>query len=184
MIEIRRFTDENIADRNALFDLIDRVQRGVPYNDTDGSMSAADWAPKALDDSSLILLAMEGSEVLGYCFGQPYQSYEGFLSSASEYGVQPNSCLYLSEFGVDERVRKRGVGTKLINALLAETKGNHESILVRTMLHVFGTHSENPAIQFYKKAGFDLVLSGEEILIEKAGRFAERPRIFLRWRDI
>ncbi|MCP9484074.1 GNAT family N-acetyltransferase [Shimia sp. CNT1-13L.2] len=182
MVDVRLFSASQIADPNALFALIDRVQAGVPYNDTSGSMLAKEWAPKAIGDSKTVLLAFEGAKVLGYCFGQPYQSYEGFLSSAAAYDVEPETCMYLSEFGVDASARNSGVGTKLLGALIAENDSAFESILVRTMLRVFGTDEPNPAIAFYEKAGFELVRSGGDVLVEDAGRFADRPRVFLRWR--
>ena len=57
-----------------------------------------------------------------------------------------------------------------------------ESILVRTMRHVYGSGSENRAIAFYERQGFELVGGREQPWVEHAGRFAERPRVFLRYR--
>lgn len=140
-------------------------------------------ADKAIGESKVVLLEMEGPKALGYCFGQPYQSYGGFLSSAATYGVKPESCLYLSEFGVDTDARNRRVGTALLNALLAENVSGFQTILVRTMLRVFGTDEPNPAIAFYEKAGIVVVRSGDDVLVEDAGRFTDRPRVLLRWHD-
>lgn len=95
--------------------------------------------------------------------------------------MAPSRCLYLSEIGVDERRRQAGIGSAMISELLAESCKGYDSILVRTLSHVFGANTENPAISFYQKSGFDRVMNDGQVLVEDKGRFAARPRVFLSW---
>ncbi len=168
-------------DFNALSALVDAVQAGEPYYDSPGVVSASTWLAGACEDSSSVFVARDSGKIVGYLLAQPFESYRKFYSSPVAYGVHPTSCLYLSELGVAERARGKGIGASLVNTLLAEAKETQCSILVRTLHHVHGTQRLNPAIEFYERLAFRLVMSGDGPLIESGPALRNKPRVFLRW---
>ena len=161
--------------------LVDEVQSGEPYFDTPDTLTAAKWLPGACDASTSIVLARDGGRIVGYCTAQPFESYGGFRSSAADYGVTPRSCLYLSEMGVSKSGRGNGVGRALLGALKNRMDPAFDAILVRTLRSIHGTPDPNPAIAFYRKNGFDLVMAKSDPLIEDGPTLRHRPRVFLRW---
>ena len=171
--EIRDFAD--------FVRLVDEVQSGEPYFDTPDTLTAAEWLPGACDASTHIILARDGGRIVGYCLAQPFGSYRRFQSSAADYGVVSSSCLYLSEMGVAKSGRGNGVGRTLLRELKNRMDHTFDTILVRTLQSTYGTPHPNPAIAFYRKDGFDLVMTKGGPLIEDGPALRHRPRVFLRW---
>lgn len=161
--------------------LVDEVQSGEPYFDSPDTLTAAKWLPDTCDASTQILLARNGGRIVGYCTAQPFKSYARFESSAADYGVNPHSCLYLSEMGVAKPGRGNGVGKTLLGELKNRMDPSFDTILVRTLQSTYETGHPNPAIAFYQRNGFDLVMAKSGPLIEDGAALRHRPRVFLRW---
>lgn len=67
MVKVTGIANGEIENQQSLFVLIDRDQAGVPYNDTNGTTLASNWAPNAIAEPSVIFLAMAQSDVVGDC---------------------------------------------------------------------------------------------------------------------
>lgn len=171
-----------IPDTASLFETVDAVQAGVPYNDDSGTLQAKVWLPETLDASEFIFLYTAAGRHAAYLTAQPYLTYGRFANAPAEYGVEAAHCLYISELGVAETHRGRGIGTHLLQALLGQIPARFDSVLVRTMQWIFPTQTPNPAIDFYRLQGFDVVGGAKGPLIEDDGPMKARPRIFLRYR--
>lgn len=176
--------DQNLPpeDRAGLHALVDAVQSGTPYFDPPGSLPAASWMPAALDAASHVYLAREQDGIVGFLLAQPFTSYGKFLFRPSAYGVRPHACIYLSELGVAQTVRGKGVGRRLVDGLVAEARATLSDILVRTVHKIHGTDQRNPAIDFYLALGFDMVMIDGQPLIEDGPTLRNKPRVFLRWK--
>jgi len=177
-------TWEQVPQRSTLMGLVDRVGYGDPYRYQIGEVSpAVQWLPDTCRTTDLIFTAYDMAlpdfpELIGYCIMQPYETYS-HEHKPEQYGVEPQTCIYIAELGIDESARGKRIGSILLDFAMVHCPRETTSWLVRTLVNIHGTDKPNPAIAFYKKRGFQIVDeqgTGQPLIEVRS----QRPRLFLR----
>ena len=169
----------------ALIGLVDQVGYGNPYRYQPGAIApAVQWLPDTCRDTDLIFTAYDMAvsafpDLIGYCIMKPYTTYARFGYRSNQYGVEPETCIYIAELGIAEQARGHRIGSILLDFATSHCPPQTRSYLVRTMVNQYDTDEPNPAIAFYQKRGFVVVEDQEtqQPLIEVS---SQRPRLFLR----
>lgn len=79
-----------------------------------------------------------------YTVLQNQQEIVGFLKVTSQ-----NNSLYLSELQIKSAYQNRGIGTKLLQDIIARNQSQHQRIWLRGL-------KGNPAIKLYQRANFEV----------------------------
>ena len=109
---------------------------------------------------NLFYVAVEGTDILGYVCGCPDSLSDSFFESTFRYYKEtPNKTLESFpahlHINLSEKSQGKGVGSKLINELLAALR----SLNIKGV-HIY-TGFDHPSINFYKKNGFRSAVSLE-----------------------
>jgi len=125
------------------------IQRGLQFRMPDEE-GLADWCARQIEgatDQVVHLVAEEDGHVVGMAVAQVRAPYPD-----ARYSLSPNSGdtrVMLEDIVVAEKMRSRGIGAQLIDAVeaWARTKGATQLML--------NSDLNGPAAKFYLKLGFD-----------------------------
>lgn len=106
------------------------------------------------DTDHVVLVADEGSGVVGYAFCE-YQRHSG------EEAMCAGTTLYLDDLCVDEKQRGSGVGKALYEAVVRHAR---ETGCHNVTLNVWARNES--AMRFYEKMGLQVQKIGMEIVLE------------------
>ncbi len=154
-----------------LFELLDRISAGPPYNYLlDETPPASDWFERLLGAAgarACVAVAETGAPV-GFCVSLPLTAHADARDAAQPAVSDPGQALYLAELGVDERYRRRGVADRLLGCATAAAVDRE--IVVRTLV------DNAPAIRFYERHGFHTVDRVRQTHDGRDRLFLLRPR--------
>ncbi|KAB2681728.1 GNAT family N-acetyltransferase [Brucella tritici] len=150
------------------------IRRGFPGEFVSMSaLAVRAWRIAARD----IELSAEGQKALEAKFQRDLQeNADGVLAAEragalAGWGARVPQSNYISDLWVDPPYHGQGIGRQLLDALMAKIllDGFDEALI--------GTHADNlPAINLYKKAGFQIDWQGDE-WSESFGRSVEKVRM-------